>query len=106
MTGPKDSWKTDAAHRVRQFLMRAVMNGKNYAPDQTYELSKAGQVGPKSAAIAQIFQRWADMWAQDMRETAAQGIDVDAGQQFDANMRQAVAEVERYLANNHISRAA
>jgi hypothetical protein len=102
----RDSWQLDAGHRLRKHLMRAVTVGKNFAPDQTYELSKAGKVGPVSAQISAIFQHHADCWAADMRETKAAGIDFDAEQAWLASMREAELEVGRFLAGHRLTSGA
>jgi len=110
----RDSWQLDAAHRLRKHLMRAVLLGKNFAPDTTLELMKAGKVGPKSAAIAGIFQHWADMWAYDNRDAAqlrARGADglvveIDADASWDSCMREAELEVGRFLASHKLTTGA
>ncbi len=110
----RDSWALDSAHRLRQHLMRAVLLGKNFAPDQTYELSKAGQVGPKSAAIAAIFQHWADIWASDNRDAEqlrARGADglaveIDADSSWASCMAEAELEVGRFLAGHKLTTGA
>jgi hypothetical protein len=101
-----DPWSRDASHRLRKHLMRAVTLGKNFAPDQTYELSKAGKVGPISAQIAQIFQRHADLWAADARASLAAGIEFDADREWTENMRQAELEVGRFLAGHRLTTGA
>lgn len=112
MTATRDTWQLDAGHRLRQHLMRAVTKGKNFAPDQTYELSKAGQVGPKSAAIAEIFQHHADLWAQDARTCAAGGMGGpgegfefhhDCEEAWKSCMAEAELEVGRYLACHRLT---
>ncbi len=102
----RDSWQLDAAHRLRKHLMRAVLLGKNFAPDQTYELSKAGQVGPVSAQISQIFQRHADLWAENSRASMAASVDFDADREWAENMRQAEIEVGRFLAGHKLTTGA
>lgn len=102
----RDAWQLDAGHRLRKHLMRAVVLGKNFAPDQTYEMSKRGEVGPISAQVSAIFQRHADLWAEDMRTAHAAGIDFDADQAFAASMREAEDEVGRLLASLKAGRAA
>lgn len=99
----RDSWQLDAGHRLRQHLMRAVTKGKNFAPDQTYELSKAGKVGPISAQISEIFQRHADLWAQDIREGMARGFQIDADQSWKDAMADAELEVGRFLAGHRLT---
>ncbi len=101
-----DSWQLDAAHRLRKHLMRAVTLGKNFAPDQTYELSKAGKVGPKSAQIAEIFQRYAEVWAADMRDDQAAGLDLDADGEWTRGMQAAESEVGRFLAGHKLGHGA
>lgn len=101
-----DSWQRDAGHRLRKHLMRAVTLGKNFAPDQTYELSKAGKVGPISAQISRIFQQHADVWAEDMREATSVGIDFDADTTWSTTMQQAELEVGRFLAGHRLTTGA
>lgn len=99
----RDSWQLDAGHRLRQHLMRAVTKGKNFAPDQTYELSKAGQVGPKSAAIAEIFQHHADLWAEDARTCASRNTGEWLEEHWRGCMGDAELEVGRYLAGHRLT---
>ncbi|HEU4627197.1 MAG TPA: hypothetical protein VFS52_20720, partial [Steroidobacteraceae bacterium] len=77
----------------------------------TYEQVKRGECGPHTLAVADILQRWAQMWAADMRESAARraegfDLDIDADAQWLANMANADAEIDRYLAANRLGRAA
>lgn len=102
----RDTWQLDAAHRLRKHLMRAVTLGKSFAPDQTYELSKAGKVGPKSAAIAEIFQRHADVWAADMREGMARGVFLEPDETWAAAMLEAELLVGRFLAGHKLGHGA
>lgn len=102
----RDSWQLDAAHRLRKHLMRAVLLGKNFAPDQTYELSKAGKVGPKSAAIAEIFQHHANMWAEDMRTLGAGQAADFPDVHFAQAMADAELEVGRFLAGHRLTTGA
>lgn len=106
MTNNRDSWQLDAGHRLRQHLMRAVTKGKNFAPDQTYELSKAGRVGPVSAQISAIFQRHANLWAENMRESKHAGVDFDADAAWSRTMAQAELEVGRFLAGHKLTSGA
>ncbi len=99
-----DSWQLDAGHRLRKHLMRAVTLGKNFAPDQTYELSKAGKVGPLSAQISEIFQRHADIWAHAARTRFTTDFDVEL--QWRAAMAEAELEVGRFLASHKLSTGA
>lgn len=101
-----DSWQLDAAHRLRKHLMRAVTLGKNFAPDTTLELMKRGQTGPVSAQISKIFQHHADCWAADMREAKGAQIDFDAEAAWVATMREAEAEVGRFLAGHKLTTGA
>lgn len=104
MNATRDTWQLDAGHRLRQHLMRAVIRGKNFAPDTTLALMKAGQVGPKSAAIAQMFQRHADLWAEDMRNGA------NAGEWLEVHWRECMADAElevgRFLAGHRLTTGA
>lgn len=102
----RDRWAEDASLRMTSHMLRSVTRGKDYAPDQTPELSKRGQVGPKSAAIARILQSHADCWAQDGREAMAAGIDFDNEATWKAAMAEADVEIGRYLAGHKFSRGA
>jgi hypothetical protein len=102
----RDSWQLDAGHRLRKHLMRAVTLGKNFAPDQTYELNKLGKVGPISAQISAIFQRHADLWADDMRKAERDDLDVGADGSWAACMREAELEVGRFLAGHKLGHGA
>lgn len=99
----RDSWQLDAGHRLRKHLMRAVTLGKNFAPDQTYELSKAGQVGPISAQVSEIFQRHADLWAAEARS----GAYGKTGEWIEVHwrncMQDAELEVGRFLAGHRLT---
>ena len=100
--GEMHSWQADAAHRLRSHVMRAVTRGRDYAPDQTYELSKAGQVGPISAQIATILQRHADLWAADAQQLAdlSEGDALaELNAAWRACMAEADAEIDRFLAS-------
>lgn len=96
----RDTWATNAAHRLRQHVMRGAIRGRNYAPDTTLELMKRGQVGPHSAWIAKILQRHADMWADNLRQLATNGFETDSISNLAWNeaMTEADAEVDRYVA--------
>lgn len=102
----RDSWQLDSSHRLRKHLMRAVTVGKNFAPDQTYELSKAGKVGPLSAQIAEIFQRHAGLWAEDMRELGSDQTADFPDVHFAQAMADAEVEVGRFLAGHKLRGAA
>lgn len=86
--------------------MRAVTRGKNFAPDQTYELSKRGQVGPLSATIAQIFQRHADLWAEDVRTCASRNTAEWIDEHWRSCMGDAELEVGRFLAGRNLTSGA
>lgn len=101
-----DKWQNESAHRLRQFVMRATLRGKNYSPDTSYEQLKRGHCGPHSLAIGEILQRWASMWAADMREAATTGIELDANAEWNRCIAEANAEIDRYTANNRITKAA
>lgn len=101
----RDSWATAASGRLTVYVMRATLAGRNFAPDQTYALSKAGQVGPVSAQIAQILQQHANLWAEDGRAAQRAGIDFDADAEWRAHMVRASDAVGRFLAD-HKTRAA
>jgi hypothetical protein len=95
----RDAWGSAASTRLTVYVMRATLAGRNFAPDQTYELSKAGQVAPVSAQIAQILQQHADLWAEDGRAAERAGIDFDADAEWRAHMDEATAAVGRFLAD-------
>jgi hypothetical protein len=102
----RDCWQAAAAHRLRQHLMRGTLAGRNYAPDQTYELSKAGRVAPLSAQIAQIFQQHADVWAEDARTAHEQDLELDQNATWRECMSEADAAVGRLLAGHKMRGAA
>lgn len=93
-----DSIGHTAQARLQQHLMRATLAGRNFSPDTTLELMKAGKVGPVSAQIAEIFQQHADLWAADVRTATAAQIDVDHDATWRACMREAEEAVGRLLA--------
>lgn len=98
----RDTWQLDAAHRLRKHLMRAVITGKNFAPDTTLELMKAGKVGPLSAQISEIFQRHADGWAACMRATNGHRPD----QVWQLSMVHAEDEIGRFIAGHKLTTGA
>jgi hypothetical protein len=102
----RDIWQIAAAHRLRQHVMRAVIRGRDYAPDQTRELSKAGKVGPISAQISHVLQQHADLWAQDMREARAADLEVDENGTWSAAMLEADVEIDRFLAGHKLTTGA
>lgn len=93
-----DSWQSDARKRLLRHVLRS---GRDYAPDTRYDADARKLVqGPKAIHIAACLDRWAQMWAQDMRELAESGMTVtpaDQDAQWAANMREANAEIDRYL---------
>jgi hypothetical protein len=101
-----DCWAEAANHRLRQHLMRATLAGRNYAPDQTYELSKAGKVGPVSAQIAEIFQQHAELWAEDARTAHEQRLELDENATWRSCMGEAEDAVGRLLAGHRMRGAA
>lgn len=104
-----------ANFRLQQHLMRGVTRRRNYSPDTTTEMLKAGKCGPHTVQITAIFTRWAAMWQADVDalEGPATGspgggfeFQADADDQWRENMRQADAEVDRYLDANKLPRVA
>lgn len=103
MIGPNDSWQGDARKRL---LAHLVTTTRDYSPDTSYEQLKRGHAGPHSVAIGKVLDRWAAMWAADMRESQRAGIELDANAEWTRCIREADAEIGRYMANNHLTRAA
>jgi len=101
-----DAWTRAASTRVVRHMTRAAARGRNYAPDQTPELNRRGQVGPKSAAIARILKQHADLWAQDARTATAAGIDFDADVAWASAMLEADLAIDRFLAGHTLARGA
>lgn len=100
-----DAWDANA----RKLMLRHTFEAKsgiNFAPDTTYEMQKAGRTGPHTIAIADILLRWALMWAADMREAAAASAEIDGKSTWQYCIRAAEEEIRRYIANNHLVRAA
>lgn len=94
-----DSWQTDANKRLLSFVLTADRRGRDYAPDARYDATLRCIVnGPKTTHIADVLARWAGMWAQDMREAKAAGVEINAEDQWLTNMREADAEIDRYIA--------
>lgn len=92
----RDTWETDAAKRLLAYMIRRAAD---LAPDSRYDAAaRKVAPGPLTIHIADVLKRWAGMWAQDMREARAHGFDVDQDAQWLANMREAEAEISRYLA--------
>jgi hypothetical protein len=94
------TWEAQAAHRLRQHVMRETIAGRNYSPDTDYVRLKLGQAGPHSVHIATVFWRWAQMWAADC-EAFPEGT---VEELWRANMAEATAEVDRYLDANKLPR--
>lgn len=93
----RDTWDTDAAKRLTAHIVRRAAD---FAPDSHYDATTRRVIpGPTTMHIAGVLKRWADMWAQDMREARTYGFDVDQDAQWAANMREADAEISRYLAS-------
>jgi hypothetical protein len=101
-----DSWQSDSRKRLLSFTLAAPDRNRDYAPDTSYEQLKLGKCGPHTVCIADILKRWADMWAQDMREDRAEGGNYDADKAWADCMHLADGEVDRYLAANNLARAA
>lgn len=105
MNAPRDTWQNDARIRLLRHVLVATKSGRDYAPDSRYE-GRTVVTGPHTIAIADTLHRWAAMWAQDMREDRANGGDYDQEKAWKDCMHLADQEIDRYLANNHLTRAA
>jgi hypothetical protein len=102
----RDPWSQLASKHLTRLVMTAALKGtRDYCPDQTPELSKAGRVGPLSAQIAQILQQHANVWADDMRTAAAADLDVDQEATWKACIAEADAAIDKLLVT-HKTRAA
>lgn len=97
MTDVHDTWRTDAMKRLLQHLLRNSTGPCDFAPDSHYDaVARKVVPGPKAMHIADVLERWALMWAADMREAKSAGIDVDQDAQWAANMAEAHAEIDRW----------
>ena len=74
--------------------------------DNEYDVVLTAKVGPVSAQISEIFQRHADLWAADMREAASNRETCDVDATWTATMREAEAEVGRFIAGHSMRGAA
>lgn len=102
-----ETWAAAGAQRLRQHLMRAALKGtRDYAPDQTPELSKRGQVGPLSAQVSRILQHHVDIWAADARAATDAEIEHDENGSWRACIAAADAEIDRFLAGHKLGHGA
>jgi hypothetical protein len=80
-------------------ILEGSPNGANYSPDWIAATSSSpGGPGPKSLVVASILRRHAALWANDMREHAELGVGMDGKAAWLLHMREADAEINRYLA--------
>lgn len=105
MTCPENPFDSNARKLVLRHMLEAK-SGINFAPDTTPEMLKAGRTGPHTLQISKILRQHALLWAHDMREHEQLGVGMDGKAAWAAHMREAEAEVLRYMANHHLARAA
>jgi hypothetical protein len=92
----------DFERNARQLLRLRVAegspNGVNYAPDTHYDPAKrCAVVGPLTIQILKILRRHASLWALEMR-TKVNPTSEDGRIEWLGRMREADAEIKRYLA--------
>lgn len=102
----RDVWDNLASkHLTRLVMTAALKGGRDYAPDQTQELSRLGRTGPISAQISEILQRHANLWANDMRTAVANDLDVEQEATWNACVDAAHAEIDKFMAGHTARRA-
>jgi hypothetical protein len=105
VTKPIDGWDRNAAKLLRLRILGGSPDPTvNYAPDARY----GSPVGPLTVQIDEILRRHAALWAQDMREHCAlsPGIRMDGEATWARHMREADAEIKRFLAGHKLRGAA
>lgn len=107
VTRPLDGWDRNAS----QLLRRRIFEGSpdkavSYAPDWiAATATQPGRPGPLSLQICDILRRHADLWALEMRtrvNPSAEGGRID----WLVQMREADAEIKRFLAGHKLKGAA
>lgn len=92
---------------ARRILLDVSSGKRDLAPDSRYDADTRLLVpGPHTMAIADCLNRWALMWAADMREAHAKGIELDQESEWKRCSDEANAEIDRCMANNNLTRAA
>jgi hypothetical protein len=104
VTKPIDGWDRNAAKLLRLRILEGSPDASvNYAPDARYG---AGP-GPLTVQIDQLLRRHADLWAQSQRELHGDAISAEAGKvAWLLQMREADAEIKRFLAGHKLRGAA
>jgi hypothetical protein len=88
----------NAGQLLRLRIAEGSPNGVNYAPDSRYdEAKRCAVVGPLTIQIDKILRRHAKLWAQSMRDNPPQDSATGKAAWL-AEMREADAEIKRYLA--------
>lgn len=97
----------NASQLLRHRIAEGSPNGVNYAPDSKYDPAKrCAVVGPLTIQISKILRRHSLLWANDMREHASIDVHLDGKAAWLEHMREADAEIGRYLANHHLTTGA
>jgi hypothetical protein len=96
----------NARSLLRLRISEGSPSGVNYAPDSHYDDTKRCVVcGPLTIQIDRILRRHAKLWAQNMRDMPP--ADSAAGKAaWLAEMREADAEIKRYLAGHTLGHGA
>jgi hypothetical protein len=103
ITKPLDGWDRNAS----QLLRRRILEGSpdktvNYAPDSRY----GSPAGPLTVQIDRILRQHAALWAQDMREHEQLGVSMDGKAAFLLHMREADAEIKRFIEGHRLATGA
>jgi hypothetical protein len=104
LTKPLDGWDRNAAKLLRLRILEGSPDTTvNYAPDVRY----GSGPGPLTVQIDQILRRHAELWALEMREVHGEAMTAEAGKvAWLLQMREADAEIKRFLAGHTLKGAA
>lgn len=88
---------------ARKLLLHRILEGSpdksvNYSPD-----FRNGSPGPQCVQISKILRAHARLWANDMREHAELGVGMDGKAAWLLHMREADAEIKRFLAGHRLT---
>lgn len=96
----------NAGQLLRHRIAEGSPNGVDYAPDSRYDDTKRCVVtGPLTLQISKILNRHAKLWALSMRDRG-QTTAADGKAAWLAEMREADAEIKRYLAGHTLGHGA
>ncbi len=90
----------------RKLLMHRILEG---SPDKAVDYSpdfRNGAPGPLTIQISKILRQHAGLWANDMREHAQLGVGLDGKQAWLLHMREADAEIKRFIAGHRTGHGA